>query len=197
MPVTIVSAPGRSCETRTMLEAVPPVAAHSRDGAKRARPRRYAPAMDTVPVPVPVRATPADAAEVLVLQRCCWVGEAITNNDLTIPALRETLEDVRSWMQDAWVLRQDGRLIGAVRASRDGELWRIGRLMVAPDRQGQGLGGVLLRHAESSAPSGVVWHELFTGMASEGNLARYRHAGYVEVSRGDGLVFLRKPVISG
>jgi GNAT superfamily N-acetyltransferase len=144
---------------------------------------------------VPVRATEADAAEVMVLQRCCWVSEAISNNDLTIPPLVESLESVRTWMADAWVLRDDGRrLIGAVRATRDGKTWQIGRLMVAPDRQGEGLGGVLLRHAESQAPEGVRSHELFTGAASLGNIARYRHAGYAEIARTDALVFLRKPV---
>lgn len=145
-------------------------------------------------VPTPVRATEADAAEVMVLQRCCWVSEAISNNDLTIPPLTESLDRVRTWLADAWVLREDGRLIGAVRAVRDGETWQIGRLMVAPDRQGEGLGGLLLRHAEGQAPDGVRWYELFTGAASLGNLARYRHAGYTEVARTDALVFLRKPV---
>jgi GNAT superfamily N-acetyltransferase len=145
-------------------------------------------------MPTPVPATKADAAEVMVLQRCCWVSEAISNNDLTIPPLRESLEQVRAWMPDAWVLREDGRLIGAVRASLDGEVWKIGRLMVAPDRQGEGLGGLLLRHAESHAPAAAAWHELFTGVASVGNLGRYRHAGYREVARVGGLVVLRKPV---
>ncbi|MBN9105632.1 MAG: GNAT family N-acetyltransferase [Propionibacteriaceae bacterium] len=145
-------------------------------------------------MPTPVPATKADAAEVMVLQRCCWVSEAISNNDLTIPPLRESLEQVRAWMPDAWVLREDGRLIGAVRASLDGEVWKIGRLMVAPDRQGEGLGGLLLRHAESHAPAAAAWHELFTGVASAGNLGRYRHAGYQEVARVGGLVVLRKSV---
>lgn len=145
-------------------------------------------------MPTPVPATKADAAEVMVLQRCCWVSEAISNNDLTIPPLRESLEQVGAWMPDAWVLREDGRLIGAVRASLDGEVWKIGRLMVAPDRQGEGLGGLLLRHAESHAPSAAAWHELFTGVASVGNLGRYRHAGYQEVARVGGLVVLRKSV---
>jgi len=144
--------------------------------------------------PTPVRATDADAAEVLVLQRCCWVSEAIINNDFTLPPLKESLDQVRAWMQDAWVLRDGGRLIGAVRANLDGEVWKIGRLMVAPDRQGQGLGGLLLRHIESTAPPAVAWHELFTGAASIGNLDRYRHAGYREVFRSGGLVVLRKPV---
>lgn len=144
--------------------------------------------------PTPVRATEADAAEVLVLQRCCWVGEAITNNDFTLPPLKESLDQVRAWMPDAWVLRDGGRLVGAVRGSLDGDVWKVGRLMVAPDRQGEGLGGMLLRHIEGQAPAGAAWFELFTGAASIGNLDRYRHAGYREVFRSGALVVLRKPV---
>lgn len=138
-------------------------------------------------------ATPSDAAEVLVLQRCCWATEAIINSDLGIPALSEPLAEVQAWLPRAWVIRDGARLIGAVRAHRDGDTWQIGRLMVAPDRQGQGIGRRLLAHAESQAPAGTVSFELFTGALSQRNLELYRRAGYQEVDRVDGLVYLRKP----
>jgi hypothetical protein len=41
------------------------------------------------------RATPGDAAELMVLQRCCWVDEAIANDTFDVPALRETVDEVR------------------------------------------------------------------------------------------------------
>ena len=44
------------------------------------------------------RATASDAAELLVLQRCCWVDEALANETLDIPAFHESLDDVRSWI---------------------------------------------------------------------------------------------------
>lgn len=135
-----------------------------------------------------------DAAEVLVLQRCCWVSEALANQMWDIPALTESLDSVRSWMRQAWVLRDRGRLIGVVRGFADGDTWQIGRLMVAPDRQGEGWGGTLLRHIEQQAPTSAAWLVLFTGAASERNLCQYRKAGYVEFDRANGLVFLRKPV---
>lgn len=141
----------------------------------------------------PVPATDADAPEVMVLQRACWVSEAITNDDLNIPPLHESLDVVRGWMPKAWVLRDQGRLIGAVRGFVDGDTWQIGRLMVAPDRQGEGIGGLLLRHIETQAPAGVSWLVLFTGAASERNLGQYRRAGYVDFGTAPGLVFLRKP----
>jgi tRNA (guanine37-N1)-methyltransferase len=142
----------------------------------------------------PVPATETDAAEVMVLQRCCWVPEAITNQTTDIPPLHESLEVVRGWMPNAWVIRDAGRLIGAVRGVRDGDTWQIGRLMVAPDRQGEGLGALLLRHVEAQAPTEANWMVLFTGAYSERNLAHYRRAGYVDFDTAPGLVFLRKPV---
>lgn len=142
---------------------------------------------------IPLPATLADAAEVLVLQRCCWAGEAISNNDLTIPALSEPLAVVRSWMSQAWVLRDGSRLVGAVRAHREDDTWQIGRLMVAPDRHGEGLGRLLLAHAESQAPIETTAFELFTGTGSERNIRMYQRAGYREIRRNEALVFLRKP----
>ncbi|HSS08793.1 MAG TPA: hypothetical protein VLL25_02845, partial [Acidimicrobiales bacterium] len=47
------------------------------------------------------RAVQNDAAELLVLQRCCWVDEAIANETLEIAALYETLDEVRQWV-DEW-----------------------------------------------------------------------------------------------
>ena len=111
------------------------------------------------------RATDADAAELLVLQRCCWVDEALANDTLDIPAFHESLDDVRSWIAtwSTWCVRLDGRVVGAVRAHHDGASWDIGRLMVAPDLAGRGLGRWLLAFAEAQAPDDVEQLVLFTG----------------------------------
>src|SRR4051794_4453138 len=102
-----------------------------------------------------VVATTEDAGELLVLQRACWVQEAIANDTLELSPLIESLDEVRAWFEtwSVWRLRRRGRLIGAVRARRDGTAWEIGRLMVAPDLAGQGLGRRLLAHAEAQAPA--------------------------------------------
>jgi tRNA (guanine37-N1)-methyltransferase len=126
-------------------------------------------------------AVPADAPEIMTLQRACWVQEALANEVLDIPALRETLDEVRAWVTE-WtvlVLRSRGRLVGAVRArrSRSGA-WDIGRLMVAPDLQGRGLGRLLLERIEAAAPSDVDRLRLFTGARSQDNLRMYKKAGY-------------------
>lgn len=126
------------------------------------------------------RAEPDDAAEVLVLQRCCWVSEAILNDTLAIPALHEDLDTVRAWIaeQYVWILRRAGRLVAGVRARHQDDRWEIGRLMVAPDLAGRGVGRWLLEHAEAQAPADVTSIDLFTGGRSERNLRLYRRAGY-------------------
>jgi tRNA (guanine37-N1)-methyltransferase len=127
------------------------------------------------------RALAVDAPELLVLQRCCWVDEAIANDTLDIQALHETLEDVRAWIDvwTTWCVRADGRLVGAVRGRREGSTWEIGRLMVAPDLAGKGLGGWLLRFAEAEAPADVESITLFTGARSARNIALYERSGFV------------------
>ncbi|MEA5362166.1 GNAT family N-acetyltransferase [Amycolatopsis sp., V23-08] len=125
-------------------------------------------------------ARPEDCPELLVLQRCCWVQEAILNDTLDIPALHETLEDLRDWTKtwSVWTLRDGHRLIGAVRARLDGDRWELGRLMVAPDFAGRGLGRRLLAHAEAQAPAEARRFVLFTGARSTRNITMYQRAGY-------------------
>ncbi|HEY7225151.1 MAG TPA: GNAT family N-acetyltransferase [Micromonosporaceae bacterium] len=142
-----------------------------------------------------------DAGELLTLQRACWVQEALANQSLTIPALHESYDDVLAGLStwDTYVVRQGARLVGAVRQRLvDGEQ-EIGRLMVAPDRQGRGLGRALLEHVLGLVPDGVG-SVLTTGAQSTDNQRMYRKAGF-EISgssTGDpGIVRMRRPAPSG
>ena len=139
-----------------------------------------------------------DAAELLVLQRCCWVDEAIANSRLDLPALVESEAEVvaglRTW--STWCVRSAGRLVGSVRARREGDSWEIGRLMVAPDHRHTGLGRRLLAFAEAQAPYGVTAAGLFTGEHSDRNIQLYQKAGYTlsTESAPAGAVRLTKPL---
>ena len=123
---------------------------------------------------------PGDAGELFTLQRACWVQEAQDNPGVEIPALHESLDDLRGWIARDTVLvaRSAGRLVGAVRAALREGSWDIGRLMVAPDLQGRGLGRVLLERIEAAAPPGATSYELFTGAGSLRNQRMYKKAGY-------------------
>ena len=130
---------------------------------------------------VELRAVQAsDAGELLTLQRACWLQEEWDNPGVDIPALGESFEDVQAWVARDTVLvaRSGGRLVGAVRGARDDDTWEIGRVMVAPDLQGQGLGRRLLAAMEAAAPAGVTTYALFTGAGSARNQRMYKKAGY-------------------
>ncbi|MEV8021357.1 bifunctional NAD(P)H-dependent oxidoreductase/GNAT family N-acetyltransferase [Streptomyces sp. NPDC086554] len=144
------------------------------------------------------RLVPDDAPEVTVLQRCCWVDEALANDALTIPALHESVDEVREWLA-AWHatgLWRDGRLLGMVRARRIDTDWHIGRLAVAPDLRGQGLGRWLLHIAETAAEQTFRRIVLTTGAASRRNLALYKSEGYqpLPLADNDGTVCLTKNI---
>ena len=125
-------------------------------------------------------AVPADAGELLTLQRACWWQEQQANPDAWVPALHESLDDVRRWLPE-WtvlVLRRAGRLVAAARARLEGDVWEVGRLMVAPDLQGQGLGRHLLQAIEAAAPAEAASYSLYTGAGSVDNHRFYKRAGY-------------------
>lgn len=154
-----------------------------------------------------IRLGVADAGEVLTVQRAAYVTEAQAHGDLALPALVQPLPDLVDELAAPAVLglgcrTTAGRLVAAVRArvtSTPTASWaEIGRLVVVPDRQGQGLGTSLLTALEDHLPSDVAELRLFTGEYSTANLRLYRRLGYVETGRrptpaGYHLVDLAKP----
>jgi GNAT superfamily N-acetyltransferase len=67
--------------------------------------------------------------------------------------------------------------VGSVRAILTGGTCFIGRLIVHPDYQGQGIGAQLMRAIEEYFSS-ADRYELFTGSRSENNLRFYSNLGY-------------------
>ena len=147
---------------------------------------------------------PADAGELFTLQRACWVQEQQDNPGVTIPALEESLDDLREWIATDTVLvarspkSADGTVTSRLHPGPHGDVWDIGRLMVAPDLQGRGLGRALLARIEAQAPSTATGFELFTGVGRARNQKLYKKAGYR--LRGEiepGVVVLTKKRPSG
>lgn len=136
----------------------------------------------------PVRLGAGDAGEILTLQRAAYVTEAQAHGDLSMPPLVQTLDELRAELADpavtAWGIRDARRLVASVRvrmASLDSA--EVGRLVVAPDRQGNGLGSVLLLAAETRMTDEVTVIRLFTGEHSAANLRLYKRLGYRETGR--------------
>ena len=130
-------------------------------------------------------ATQADAGEILTLQRAAYVPEGRMHDSFDMPPLTDDLAATERIVESSTglVARRNGRLVGfvfgALQHDRD---WFIGRLMVAPDLQGAGLGRRLLAEIESAAPPEAVRSVLVTGSESAANQAFYARHGFRVVS---------------
>jgi GNAT superfamily N-acetyltransferase len=142
-----------------------------------------------------------DAGELLTLQRAAYATEARIYGDPELPALTQTLPELQAELATATALKASvgHRIVGAVRAHVEGTVLHVGRLTVAPDWQGRGIGSRLLTAAESHHGDQVDTAALFTGHLSEANLTMYTRRGYLEqrreqLSLGVVLVHLTKPL---
>ncbi len=145
---------------------------------------------------------PGDAGEVLTLQRASFVSEALIYDTVRMPALTQSLDELVAELNEnlGCVAVSGTRMVGAARARRDGDLLLVGRITVAPDQQGAGIGSrVLAAVEERGRAAGATEAELFTGSLSEANLRLYQREGYVETERvhtdgGIDEIYLRKPL---
>lgn len=127
-------------------------------------------------------ASTKDADAILVLQKLAYQSEAKLYNDWSLPPLTQSIESLLEEFTKSIVLKATlgDRLIGSVRAMQNGGKCTVGRLIVHPELQGQGIGSKLLRSIEERF-KGVSKFELFTGSRSEANIRLYQRHGYTIV----------------
>lgn len=145
------------------------------------------------------QATTNDAAEILALQKLAYVSEAEIYEDFGIQPLTQTLDDLLGEYATHTVFKavQEGRIVGSVRARLEGCTCHVGKLIVHPEAQNQGIGSALMRHLEGFYLD-VARFELFTGHKSLRNLYLYEKLGYRELKRVPvndqlWLVYMEKP----
>ncbi|WP_258726208.1 GNAT family N-acetyltransferase [Cellulomonas sp. NS3] len=124
----------------------------------------------------------AESGELLTLRRAAFVSEAQIYGDPSIPPLTQTLDELRADLANPDVITLGAwaghRLVGSIRVLLEGTRATLGRLAVAPDLQGQGIGTQLLLAILPHLPEDTseVW--VFTGRDSVQNLALYEKHGY-------------------
>ena len=122
------------------------------------------------------------AGELLTLRRAAFVSEAQLYDDPHIPPLTQTLDELVEDLADESVITLGAwighRLVGSIRVLLEGKKATLGRLAVAPDLQGMGIGTELLLAVVPHLSEGIeeVW--VFTGRDSVQNLALYAKHGY-------------------
>ena len=126
----------------------------------------------------------ADAETILDLQRTAYQSEARLYNDFNLPPLTQTLAELRASFTGHVFLKAiiAGRIVGTVRAREEKKTCHIGRLIVLPEYQRQGIGAALLAGIEKLFPQ-VERFELFTGEKSVGTIRLYKRLGYQETNR--------------
>ena len=128
-------------------------------------------------------AEPADAVEILALQKLAYHDEAAIYNEFGIPPLTQTLDEMRADLERQTCLKAltegptGGRIAGSVRAYLSEGTCFVGRLIVHPELQNQGIGTQLMNKIEHLF-SQAARFELFTGHLSERNLYLYNKLGY-------------------
>lgn len=120
-----------------------------------------------------------DCDEIIQLQKLAYQTEAQLYQDWNIPPLTQTAESLQQEFHLLTLLKaiQKKRIIGSVRAQLIDNVCHIGRLIVHPDFQNQGVGSALLQKIEDAFPSAQAY-ELFTGDKSESNIRFYVGRGY-------------------
>ena len=130
-----------------------------------------------------------DLPSILALQKLAYQREAELVGDCSISPLTQKIEGIILKAEDS------GEIVGSVRVRFSEKTLHIGRLIVAPPRQNQGIGTALLLAAEELYSE--VRYELFTSDKSEKNLSLYIKNGYKEFKREPlnenvNIVFLEK-----
>ena len=144
-----------------------------------------------------IRAEIHDLPSILALQKLAYQSEAELVGDYSIPPLTQTLDGITDDFNKGVILKaiDNGEIVGSVRALFSENTLHIGRLIVAPSRQNQGIGTTLLSAAEKLHPNARF--ELFTSDKSAKNLSLYIKNGYKEFRRESlnesvNIVFLEK-----
>ena len=139
-----------------------------------------------------------DAQSILELQKLAYVSEAEIYNDYDIDPLTQTLNSLQDDFEKQvfFKVSVNGKIVGSVRGYVDNGTCYIGRLIVHPEFQNQGIGKQLMNKIESFFKY-AERYELFTGHRSERNLYLYQKLGYSaykteQVNDNLALVFLEK-----
>lgn len=147
-------------------------------------------------------AIPGDLPEILHLQKLAFSEVALLMDNFDLPPLQQTLEDLCKEYENNVILKYistDGTLVGSVRGYVDSnDVCRVGKLIVHPGYQNQGIGKALMYEIEKYFPACRKF-VLFTGEETPNTLHLYEKVGYHIVSKekmgGLSMILMEKVII--
>jgi len=126
------------------------------------------------------KADRADLEHILALQYLAYQSEAKLHNNYSIPPLLQTFDDIILEYEKCVFLKavdESGTITGSIRGFEDQDTVHVQKVIVHPDKQGQGIGTALLGAIERECPSSR--YEIFTSNKSVRNIRLYERLGYV------------------
>lgn len=114
--------------------------------------------------------------------------------DVRLPPMdADYLDDILNY--PTWVAEADGKILAGLIMSFANDHASIANIAVDPGCQGQGIGGALMKFAESRARENNCSElHLTTHVLLHENLSLYRHLGWQETGRDKVSVFMRKAI---
>lgn len=147
-----------------------------------------------------LKAEKSDLKDILELQYTSYQSEALINNNFNIQPLTQTLDELEQEYENFIILKAiiNNKIIGSVRAYEEKESCYIGKLIVHPDHQNNGLVSKLMKKIELLF-NYCNRYELFTSGKSEKNLYLYGKLGYqpfktIEMDNNLKLIYLEKRI---
>jgi GNAT superfamily N-acetyltransferase len=121
-----------------------------------------------------------DLPVILDIQRKAFLEVARTFNLKSMPQIEQTLESLNDEFINGTILKASiaNSIVGSVRAHNDNDTCYIGKLVVLPENQNQGIGKALMNAMENNFKDVVKRYELFTGVRDPRNLYLYDQLGY-------------------
>lgn len=126
------------------------------------------------------KAKEEDLKDILELQKLAYESEAEIYGDFSIAPLKQTMEEITEEFENyvfIKMINDEEKIIGSVRGKCVEKTCFIGKLIVNPDFQNQGIGKLLISEIERQFINADNF-ELFTGNKSMKNISLYEKLGF-------------------
>ncbi len=132
------------------------------------------------------KVTLEDLPDIIDLQKKAFTQVALWMNNFDLPPLHQTIDELRNEYEKSIILKylsDEGVIVGSVRAHMDEDhICHVGKLIVHPDYQNQGIGYALMCEIEKYVPH-CDKYLLFTGEETPNTKYLYEKVGYVVVDK--------------
>lgn len=138
-----------------------------------------------------------DLEEILQVQYLAFTREAETFNDFNIEPMTQTIAALKEEYEKYTFLKVvdvTGKIVGSIRGYIENDTSYIGKTLVHPEYQGQGIGTKMIRKLEEI--NRALRYEINASIRCPENVRLYERLGYVKFkeirTENNGFVYLEK-----